>query len=49
MMGIIRDFDLDGLRQAMFVLDGFRRAGEPLICYRDPCDRDPSLNWDPCD
>ena len=32
MMGIIKDFDLEGLRLVMFVLDGFRRAGKPLIC-----------------
>ena len=38
------EFHLDGTRQGMFVHDGIRQAGKPLICYfsltnRDPCGR----------
>ena len=32
MMGIIKEFHLDGRRQGMFVLDGIRQAGKPVIC-----------------
>ena len=32
MMGIITDFDLDGIRQEIFVLDGIRHAGKRVIC-----------------
>ena len=33
MMGNITDLDLDGIRRGLFVLDGIREAGKPLICY----------------
>ena len=32
MMGIIMECHLDGTRQGMFVHDGFRHAGKPVIC-----------------
>ena len=32
MMGIVKDFDLDGIRQGMFVLEGIRQAGKHVIC-----------------
>ena len=32
MMGIIIEFHLDGIRQGMFVHDGIRQAGKPVIC-----------------
>ena len=32
MMGIMREFDHEGLRQRMFVLDGIPQAGKPVIC-----------------
>ena len=32
MMGIIMEFHLDGTRQGMFVHDGIRQAGKPVIC-----------------
>ena len=32
MMGIITECHLDGKRQGMFVLDGIRQAGKPVIC-----------------
>ena len=32
MMGIITEFHRDGRRQGMFVLDGIRQAGRPVIC-----------------
>ena len=31
-MGIIMEFHLDGTRQGMFVHDGIRQAGNPVIC-----------------
>ena len=32
MMGIIMELHLDGTRQGMFVHDGVRQAGKPVIC-----------------
>ena len=32
MMGIIIEFNIDGTRQGMFVHDGIRQAGKPVIC-----------------
>ena len=32
MMGIIMEFHLDVTRQGMFVHDGIREAGKPVIC-----------------
>ena len=32
MMGIVTECHLDGRRQGMFVLDGIRQAGTPVIC-----------------
>ena len=32
MMGVITDFDLDGIIQGLFVLDGNRQAKKPVIC-----------------
>ena len=32
MMGIITDFDLDGILHVMFVLDGIGHAGKRVIC-----------------
>ena len=32
MMGIITEFHLDGTLQGMFVHDGIRQAGKPVIC-----------------
>ena len=32
MMGIIMESHLDGTRQGMFVHDGIRQAGKPVIC-----------------
>ena len=32
MMGNIKDLDLDGIRQELFVLDRNRQGGKPVIC-----------------
>ena len=32
MMGIITDFDFDGIRQGMFVPEWIRQAGKRVIC-----------------
>ena len=32
MMAIIKVFDLDGIRQGMFVLDGIPQSGKHVVC-----------------
>ena len=32
MMGTIMDFDLDGIRQKTFAVDGIHQLSEPVIC-----------------